>query len=202
MLADGGGADVGGDVLRDALLLEVLEVLRERRPGDVVLQVALVGLHLPLHRVREGPHRRALAEDLRRHALPDLALRAPVDEQRLGRPGEHVDEAGRDREAAGVDHHVARQGGHGADRLHAVAADGDVRHPAGGARPVVHGPPAEDRAGRVSGGADDGRGHGQDAESEAAHASFCFLSGDQEGHVTPGSGNARGRFRACSRGCR
>ena len=74
-------------------LLEVGEILGQRGPGDVVLDVALLLDHPPLHRVVERPHRAALAEDLRGHALPDLALRAAVDEQRLGRPRQHVDEA-------------------------------------------------------------------------------------------------------------
>ena len=88
--------DVRRDVLGDAPLLEVREVLGERRPGHLVLEVGLLGLEELPELVVQRPHREALAEDLRRHALAQLALRAPVDDQRVGRPGEHVDEAGRD----------------------------------------------------------------------------------------------------------
>ena len=45
---------------------------------------------------RERAHRIALAHHLERHALAQLALAAAVDQQRLVRPGQHVDEAGRD----------------------------------------------------------------------------------------------------------
>jgi hypothetical protein len=54
--------------------------------GDVELDVALLGQQLRFIAVVQRPHRPALAEDLERHALPDAALRAAVDEQRLGRP--------------------------------------------------------------------------------------------------------------------
>ena len=40
MLADGRGADERRDVLRDAALLEFVQILRQRRPGDLVLEVA------------------------------------------------------------------------------------------------------------------------------------------------------------------
>ena len=103
VLADGRGADERRDVRRDALLLEELEILRERRPRDVVLDRTLLALPADPHLVGERAHRRSLAEDLGRHALPDVALRAPILDQRLGGPRQHVDEAGRDREAGGVD---------------------------------------------------------------------------------------------------
>jgi hypothetical protein len=189
VLADGGGADVRGDVLRDALLLEVRQVLGEGRPGDVVLEIALVVLHLPLHRVGERPHRRALAEDLRRHALADLALRAAVDQQRFRRPRQHVDEAGRHRQAARVHHHVAWQRRHLPDRFHPVATDRDVGDAARRAGAVVHGPAADDRAGRLGRGGEGGRRYGEHAESEAAHVLQVPFEGRKR-HV-----NVPGRFR-------
>ena len=95
--------DERGDVHRHALLLEQRQVLAERRPFDRVLDVALLGEQLLLHRRRERAHGEALAHDLQRHALAQLALSAAVDEQRLGRPRQHVDEAGRHGLARRVD---------------------------------------------------------------------------------------------------
>ena len=95
-------ADEGRDVRRDAAPLEVLEILAERRPLDRVPEQRLSG-DLFLHLVRERPHREALAHHLERHALPNIALSAPVLEQRLGRPAEHVDEPGCDGEPTGVE---------------------------------------------------------------------------------------------------
>ena len=108
MLAHRRRAEKRRDVLRDAAPLQLAQVLRQRRPGDVELEVAHLLDHPLLHRVVQRAHRAAFAEDLRGHALTDLALRAAVDEQRLGRPRQHVDEARRDREARGVDRSLPR----------------------------------------------------------------------------------------------
>ena len=88
-----------------------------------------------LHRVVERAHRAAFAEDLERHALADVALRAAVGEQRLGRPREHVDEAGRDGQARWRRSTVAPSRCEVADRGDAVAADADVGR--GGPAPPV-----------------------------------------------------------------
>ena len=80
MLAQRRGADERGDVLRDAASFEVAQVLGQRRPGDVVLDVAHLLDRALLHVRRERAHRAAFAEDLRRDALADLALRAAVDD--------------------------------------------------------------------------------------------------------------------------
>ena len=73
----------------------------------------------------------------RRDALPDLALRAAVHDQRLGRPRQHVDEAGRDGEAGRIDDR--RRGGacEVADGGDAIAADADVGAAPGRAGAVV-----------------------------------------------------------------
>jgi hypothetical protein len=92
----GGSADVRRDVRRDAVLLQELEVLAQRRPGDVVLDVGLAFLRELLHLVVPRPERVAFAEHFERDALPQIALRLAVDDQRLDGPAQHVDEAGRD----------------------------------------------------------------------------------------------------------
>ena len=94
--AHGGCADEAGDVGADAACDEPVEVLAERRPVDVVLDVALLLLAPLSSWRRSGAHRPALAEDLQRDALADVALRPAVRDQRVGRPGQHVDEAGSD----------------------------------------------------------------------------------------------------------
>src|SRR3990172_1920339 len=87
---EGGGAEVGGDVRSDPLPLHVREVLGERDPGDVELQVALIVLHLLPHSLAERSHGPALAEDLGGDALADLALGTAVHQQGLGGPGQPV----------------------------------------------------------------------------------------------------------------
>ena len=79
-----------------------------------------------LHLLGERAHRAALAEDLGGDALADVALRAAVRDQRLRRPRQHVDEAGGDGEAGGVDDGPACAPGQVADGGDAVAADADV----------------------------------------------------------------------------
>ena len=96
------GADERGDVGRNAALLQLVQVLAERRPVNVVIEVDLVthriGLHLCVHR----PHR-DLAHDLERDTLAQVAQRAAIDQQRLFGMREHVDEAGRDCTAVRID---------------------------------------------------------------------------------------------------
>ncbi len=95
VLAWGRGADERRDIRGDAALLEVPQVLVQRGPLDVVLDVALAADHLLLHGVVERAHGVALAHDLEGHALADVALRVAVLDERLGGPRQHVDESGR-----------------------------------------------------------------------------------------------------------
>ena len=81
---------------------------------------------LLLHRVVQRAHRLALADHLERDALADVALGAAVVDERLVGPAQHVDEAGRDGQARGVDLRGAAAGAHVADRRDAVAVDRDV----------------------------------------------------------------------------
>src|SRR5205085_12696314 len=134
VFADRRRADERGDVRRDAALFEVAEILRERRPGDVVLEVALVGEHALFHPGAERPHGLAFAEDLGRHALPQLALRAAIHDQRLRGPRQHVDEAWGDREIGGINHRRRRGGfqvAYGDDAVAQYADVGAARRPAG-----------------------------------------------------------------------
>src|SRR4030095_7081393 len=97
---------------------------------DVEADVGLIFAGPLLLLVVPWTHRPAFAEDLGRHALPDLALRACVGDQRVHRPGEHVDESGRHGEAAGVDDAFRGRSGKVADGRDPVAADPDVGAPA------------------------------------------------------------------------
>ncbi len=58
----------------------------------------MLGLHLVAHR----PHRRAFAHDFQRDTLADFTLRTTIFDQRLDAPTEHIDETGRDGQAADV----------------------------------------------------------------------------------------------------
>ena len=93
---------------RDAALLQIAQIFRERVPLDLVFDVALLAAHPLLHPVVQRPHRHAFAHDFGRDALANLTLRTPILDERFGRPRKHVDEAGRDRHPFGVDHDRAR----------------------------------------------------------------------------------------------
>ena len=72
------------------------------------------------HALVQGAHRPALSHHLERHALTDVALTAPVDEERLVRPAEDVHETGRHGKARCIDLQGSREGsgsGNGRDRV-------------------------------------------------------------------------------------
>ena len=141
--ADGRGADERRDVRRDAAPDERLQRLIERRPGDVVLDVALLLEPLLLHALVQRTERPALAKDLERHALAYVRLRSPIREERVRRPRQHVDEARRDGHPGGVEL-ASTAGAHAADRRDAVALDGDVARARGRARAVIERAAADD----------------------------------------------------------
>ncbi len=135
-------ADERRDVGRDASRHEVIEILAERGPADVVLDVALPLALEPLHLVVERAHR-TLAEHRERHTLTNRALRPSVlDERRLG-VVQHVDEAGRDRQVRRVHFFASARAAEVANGGDAVALHGDVLHDAFGAAAVVHRPTAD-----------------------------------------------------------
>ncbi len=168
VLANRRGADKRRDVLRHAAPLQLLEVLAQGRPGDGVLEIALRPDAPLLHLFSEGPHRVSLAHDLRRHALPDLSLRASVREERLGGPRQHVDEAGGDGQAARVDRRARAGAREVADGGDPIAADPDVRTPSRSAGAVVHRTVAQDQVEgfRLKGGCDSSDRKKRGAESE------------------------------------
>src|SRR6185436_16001182 len=96
------GADEGGDIRRDPALDESVEVLAERRPRDVELDVALALGLVDSHLLGDRSHR-ALAEHFEGDALPDVALRAAVSDERRLRVAQHVDEARSDGEVRRID---------------------------------------------------------------------------------------------------
>src|SRR5437867_2023123 len=119
-------ADEGRDVAGHAALNQIIEILAERRPVDLVFDIGLAFDHLLLHRLVERPHGFAFTHDFERHALANVALRTAILNERFGRPTQHVDEARRDGEAFGVNFGFAagtRQLAYGRD---AVAIDRDV----------------------------------------------------------------------------
>lgn len=118
-------ADKRRDVCRDTFLLELFEIFAKRGPGDRVAQITLLVDLFTLHSLGERPHRRPFAEHLERDALPDVALGFGIDEERLVRPTEHVDEARRDRESGGIDVQTRRCILECADRGDPVALDPD-----------------------------------------------------------------------------
>ena len=162
--ADSRRADERCDVGGDAALRDVVQVFVERRPGDVELDVPLLLAVQSLHLGIERAHRLALAEDLERHPLLDVAERAAVLDQRFVRPAQHVDEARRDGEATRIDLGLALRIGERTNRRNAVAEDRDVSYARGGSAAVVDvAAPDDDVVGvRLRGatgrGEEDGRG--------------------------------------------
>ena len=100
--------------------------MAEGRPFHRVFDIALAFDHLLFHRLVERPHRFAFAHDFERHALANIALRTAILHERFSRPTQHIDEAGRDVEAFGVDFRFASGVVQLTDRRDAVAIDCDV----------------------------------------------------------------------------
>src|SRR3546814_2665074 len=67
------------------------------------------GLDPRLQRGRQWPHRHAFAQHFQGDALTDIALAAAVDEQRFGRPAQHVDKAGRNGHARSEERRVGKE---------------------------------------------------------------------------------------------
>ena len=121
-----GGTDERGDVAGDAPPDKVLQVFVERGPLDVILDVALLLLQLTFHGLGERPHGRAFAHDLERHALPDVALRTAILDERAVGPAQHVDETGGDRHPPRLQLRPAPRIGQRADGSNALPGDGEV----------------------------------------------------------------------------
>ena len=96
------------------------------------------------HTVVHRAHRFALAHDLCRDALPDFALRPPVLNQRLRRPGKHIDETRSDREPLCVDNRLRCGRLEIADTRNPVAANCNISLPRLGAGAVVNHPVPND----------------------------------------------------------
>ena len=78
------------------------------------------------------------AEDFRRHALTDVALRAAIRDQRDNRPRKHVDEAGSDRQPVCVDHAYCLISTQLTDRDDTIVFDADIGLDGISARAVVN----------------------------------------------------------------
>ena len=66
------------------------------------MNIGLLSQHVLTHPIVHWTHRLAFAHDLGGNALSNFALGTAILNQRLGRPREHIDEAGRDRQASCV----------------------------------------------------------------------------------------------------
>src|SRR5829696_1907535 len=104
----------------------MLEILAERRPRDVVLDVLLALPVERLHLFVPRAHRSALAEDFERDALDRVAHPAAVLDKGLAGPAQHVDEARRHGKTGGIDGAGRRSGRLRADIDDAVGLDADV----------------------------------------------------------------------------
>lgn len=73
-------------------------------------------------------HRFAFAENFGSHALTNLTLGTAIGDERLHRPGKHIDETRRDGEPVRVDHIVGGSVVEIADARDPIAADSDISH--------------------------------------------------------------------------
>ena len=137
MLAHRRRAQKRRHVLRHASPLQRRQVLRQRRPCDVVLDVAHLLDGALFHFGRQGPHRAALAENLRRDAFSNLSLRTAIRDQRVRRPRQHVDEARRDCKSSGIDDRLGGCLRQIANPRDPIALDPHVGATPGGATAVV-----------------------------------------------------------------
>ena len=113
--ADLRGADVAREIDSHALLFEACEILAEGSPVGsdvVVVVVGAIGLNDGI--VQRGG-RAAFASDFSGDALKDLRRQVRIHQDREFRLPEHVDEAGGDDFAGGVDGALARRGSEVAD---------------------------------------------------------------------------------------
>ena len=160
--SNGTCADEGSNVRRNAAAFQFLEVLAECRPVDGLQRGIRSAQEVGLHGVVQRAHRR-LAHHFQRHALTQVAEGALVDEQRLFRVGQHVDEARRYRLASGVELHRPRARGFRAYIDDAVSLQRDITNKRLGTATVI------DRAVAKHGGVGDSRclgyrGRGQGAD--------------------------------------
>jgi hypothetical protein len=125
--------DVSDHIDRGALPLQAIEVAGKRCPVRAhAIGAARIGQ--PVTR----RHRRALAHDVERDALPDLALRRSVGDERHFRMSVEIDEAWSDDEALDVDRDPGgpvRQLPDGGD---AIALEADVSRQGRSARAIEH----------------------------------------------------------------
>ena len=157
----------------------MIEILPERGPRVVELDVALTLLQVLLHLLAEWTHR-AFTEDGERDALPEHALRPAVRDQRRLGVIEHVDEARRDRESRGIDLLPAarrRQIATGGD---SIGLNRKVLDDAGGSRSVVDGAVPDDEVVLRRSGTPGARQHREQCEhttynaETAEHAEIIF----------------------------
>ena len=104
VLANRGRADKGGDVAGHTPFFEILQILDECVPRDVILDVRLLLQHVLADAIIHRAHRLAFAHDFSRDPLPNFTLGASILNKRFSRPGEHVYESWRDGEVVRVDH--------------------------------------------------------------------------------------------------
>ena len=69
-----GCANEGGDVARDAAPFQILQILGERVPLNIVFDVALLFEHVLPHAIVHWTHRFAFAHDLGGDPLPNFTL--------------------------------------------------------------------------------------------------------------------------------
>ena len=132
-----------GDVDREALARQAVEVAPEggpvpgeRRQGEG----GGIDDILPPGRREGGRARPAVADDLQREPLVDLAVgRRQSGKDEVG-VRVHVHEPGRDHAAGGIDHPGRASVGEEVDRLDAVPRDGHIGPARGPTGPVDHGP--------------------------------------------------------------
>src|SRR5207249_6309005 len=118
-------ADIASDVGRNSLPQQTCEVAVEVRPvGGRAVRSHMMLTSLLL--AADGRGRLALAQNHRRHALPDHALGVSVHQQRVIRVVMDVDEPRRDRQALRVNNPLCRFAGKMAERRDAVLPNADI----------------------------------------------------------------------------
>ncbi len=111
------------DVGRHPLVFQIIQILAQGSPFDIVFDGLLIFLHIRFHSGIQWPHGAAFPKDFQGNPLPDVALRTPVfDKAHIG-PTEHVYKAGGNRHPFGIDFLFASGVCQVADRCNAIAAN-------------------------------------------------------------------------------
>jgi len=129
-------AYVGSEIDADALFLKAREIFAERSPIRLNVEVVILVRLSFDHGIVQGCDRRAFARNFSRDALVDFGRKARIHEDRELRLAEHVDKAGSNDQAMGINRPLGGSTGQIGDGYDLAVANTNVSRIPGRARAV------------------------------------------------------------------